>query len=87
MAIRSKITAKGQTTIPAEIRDALGLKPGDLVRYEIDGGTVRIGKTRSALEFAGIFYDPDRKPLTQAEIKSAWPEAAAQRDEDAIDRD
>jgi antitoxin PrlF len=32
----SKITAKGQTTVPREIRAALESKPGDLIAWEID---------------------------------------------------
>jgi antitoxin PrlF len=32
----SKITAKGQTTIPQEIRTALKSKPGDLIAWEIE---------------------------------------------------
>lgn len=87
MTTRSKITAKGQTTIPVEIRDALGLKPGDVVTYSIEGGSVRIGKTHSALEFAGILYDPSRKPLSLDEMK-AWPDAALERlDRSSDDRD
>ena len=31
--IASKVTAKGQTTIPAEIRAKLRLRPGDAVLY------------------------------------------------------
>ncbi len=31
--MQSALTAKGQTTIPKEIREHLGLKPGDRVRY------------------------------------------------------
>jgi antitoxin PrlF len=31
--MQSALTAKGQTTIPKQIRDHLGLKPGDTVRY------------------------------------------------------
>ncbi|MEK7794747.1 MAG: AbrB/MazE/SpoVT family DNA-binding domain-containing protein [Candidatus Hydrogenedentota bacterium] len=43
MANIAKITAKGQTTIPREIRAALHVKPGDLVSWEITGeGTVRV---------------------------------------------
>lgn len=87
MTIRSKITAKGQTTIPLEIREALDLKQGDLVTYDIEGKTVRIVKTRSALEFAGILYDPKRKPLTLDKMK-AWPDAALERfDRSSDDRD
>ena len=87
MNVRSKITSKGQTTIPVEVRDLLGLKPGDTVSYEIRDKTVRIGKARSALEFAGILYDPNRKPLTIDEMSSAWPEAALERYERSLDRD
>jgi len=32
----SKITAKGQTTVPQEIRKALKSKPGDLIAWEIE---------------------------------------------------
>lgn len=44
MTINSKITAKGQTTLPAEVRADLGVGPGDRVEYikQSDGGyTVR----------------------------------------------
>ena len=33
---RSSLTTKCQVTIPKEIRDALGLKAGDLVEFSID---------------------------------------------------
>jgi len=32
----SKITAKGQTTVPQEVRTALRSKPGDLIAWEIE---------------------------------------------------
>jgi antitoxin PrlF len=44
MAAVAKITAKGQTTIPQDIRAALHVKPGDLIAWEVgpDGtATVR----------------------------------------------
>ncbi|TVS14324.1 MAG: AbrB family transcriptional regulator [Gammaproteobacteria bacterium] len=44
MAAVAKITTKGQTTIPQEVRAALHVKPGDLIAWEIgpDGtATVR----------------------------------------------
>ncbi|NQW12498.1 MAG: type II toxin-antitoxin system PrlF family antitoxin [Alphaproteobacteria bacterium] len=44
MTIRSKITSKAQTTIPKEVRGALGVGPGDAIEYEIDGRVVRIHK-------------------------------------------
>jgi bifunctional DNA-binding transcriptional regulator/antitoxin component of YhaV-PrlF toxin-antitoxin module len=44
MTALAKITSKGQTTIPQEIRTALKVSPGDLIAWEIgpDGSaTVR----------------------------------------------
>ena len=38
----SKLSAKGQVTIPLAIRRALGIEPGDLVAYEIQGQSVKI---------------------------------------------
>ncbi len=35
MAAISKITAKGQTTVPQEVRAALNSKPGDLIAWDI----------------------------------------------------
>jgi AbrB family looped-hinge helix DNA binding protein len=37
-----RLTSKGQLTIPAAIRDELGLHPGTEVRFEIDGDAVRV---------------------------------------------
>ncbi|MBA3325679.1 MAG: type II toxin-antitoxin system PrlF family antitoxin [Rhodobacteraceae bacterium] len=38
--IQSRITSKAQTTIPAPVRKALGLKEGDVVTYRIEAGHV-----------------------------------------------
>jgi AbrB family looped-hinge helix DNA binding protein len=39
----AKITAKGQTTIPVEIRTGLHAKPGDLIAWELlPDGTARV---------------------------------------------
>jgi len=32
----SKITAKGQTTVPQQVRAALKSKPGDLLAWDVD---------------------------------------------------
>ncbi|MDF1613681.1 AbrB/MazE/SpoVT family DNA-binding domain-containing protein [Desulfurivibrio dismutans] len=34
MAAIAKVTAKGQTNIPREIRETLHVKPGDLITWE-----------------------------------------------------
>jgi antitoxin PrlF len=34
----AKITAKGQLTVPKEIREALGVKPGDFFLFHVEEG-------------------------------------------------
>lgn len=41
-----RITAKGQVTIPIEIRERLGLLPDTEVELELDGDSVRIRRAR-----------------------------------------
>ncbi len=43
--LTSRLTAKGQTTIPSEVRKSLELRDGDLLFYEIESeNLVRIRK-------------------------------------------
>jgi AbrB family looped-hinge helix DNA binding protein len=59
------ITSKGQTTIPKDIRDGLGLKPKDKVNFTLlpDGTVIMRAKKRSILDLAGRLYRPGRKPI------------------------
>jgi AbrB family looped-hinge helix DNA binding protein len=46
MPIESKITSKGQVTIPVELRRCLGAETGDKLVFEMDGdlATIRVEK-------------------------------------------
>jgi antitoxin PrlF len=44
--IKSKLTAKAQTTIPQPVRAALRLDVGDEIVYEIEGDRVILTKAR-----------------------------------------
>jgi antitoxin PrlF len=50
------MTSKGQVTIPADIRKALGLNSGERVVFTQldDGTTVMRAKTRSILDLGGM---------------------------------
>ena len=38
----SRVTTKFQATLPRQVREALGIRPGDSVAYEVDKGVVRL---------------------------------------------
>lgn len=47
MQALGKITAKGQTTVPREIRAALNAKPGDTLLWEMDAkGEARVRRVQ-----------------------------------------
>ena len=50
------LTSKGQTTIPKEIRDKLGLKAQDRLNFTLlpDGTVIMRAKKRSLTDLAGI---------------------------------
>jgi AbrB family looped-hinge helix DNA binding protein len=49
----SRLSAKGQVTVPKGIRDALGLKSGDLIGYEVQNGMVTLRRVEA---FDAAFY-------------------------------
>ena len=60
----SKITAKGQTTLPKAVRAALHLAPGDTVRYLLLDGEVRMFRVRPVSELQSMLHRPDQKPVS-----------------------
>lgn len=43
----SRITSKSQTVIPKAVREKLGLQPGDLLRYRVEGSDVIIERVET----------------------------------------
>ena len=67
----STVTVKGQTTLPRDVRAALGLTSGDKLRYLILDGEVRILKARSVKELRGILSRSGQKPVSLEEMDEA----------------
>ena len=38
----SKLSTKGQVTIPADLRKAIGIESGDIVVYELQGKSIKL---------------------------------------------
>lgn len=88
MSLESKITSKGQTTIPAEVREFLKIGAGDRVGYRfVDGKVVLVPKNRSALDFAGVLHEPTRQPVSIETMNEAINAGISERFERSRDRD
>ena len=44
-----RITSKGQVTIPKEVREKVGLHPGDVVVYDVGKDTITIRRAKRPL--------------------------------------
>ena len=64
----TKLTSKGQVTIPKHIRDALGLEPGCAVDFEVDGA----GKVAIRKAGARPARRPDRFDLARGTADIKW---------------
>jgi AbrB family looped-hinge helix DNA binding protein len=75
----STVTSKGQTTIPGEIREALNIKPGDRLQYQVESDYIVVRIHPGTLAVKGILASAKGKDLSFAQIRGA---AASQRARD-----
>lgn len=79
-AMESAITIKGQATIPKEVREYLGLKPGDRLKFFLHpDGTVVLLPKLPAQALRGMLRSRRRRPVTIDEMTKAVAEGAAGR--------
>ena len=76
LKMHSTVTSKGQTTIPEQIRKALGIKPGDKLEYELeeDRATIRVHPGLRSLK--GALASKKGNRMSFREIREAAAEAA-----------
>ena len=70
MTTDATLTSKGQTTIPKEIRERLGSKPGDRIIFTLmpDGTVSMRVKTKRIMALAGALHKKGRKPVPTAKL-------------------
>jgi antitoxin PrlF len=73
------ITSKGQITIPAQVRAAMGVDVGDRLEFvEVGKGEFNIvAATRSVKELKGLFRGRRRKPVSIEEMNASIAEGAS----------
>lgn len=82
MGMIGSITSKGQTTVPKEVRDRLGLEQGARIEWTVEGdrAIVKPRKLR-AVDLAGILHRPGMKPVSIEEMDEAIMQAVGEEDE------
>ncbi len=86
--ITSKVTTRGQTTLPRRVRDALKVKPGQSLVYEIEEDRVVIHSHPGVLASFGSLKKPKSKkrPETFQKARAAarddWAGQAAREGSD-----
>ena len=58
----SRLSPKGELTIPKEVREQIGLHPGDLVSYDVQNGHLTVSRVDSLDK---VFYDAIAPTLTE----------------------
>lgn len=81
MEIIGTVTSKGQITIPQDIRDEIGLKPGDRIEFRIDRKqNIVMQKRAENPSLAGVLRQyATGTPPTEEEIAQAITQAMADR--------
>ena len=61
MDVAARLTSKGQVTIPKAVREALGLRDGDVVVFRVEGRRAVLARTSDLMELAGSVRVPATK--------------------------
>jgi len=56
LGVQIRVLQKGKITIPAEIRERLGIKEGDILTLEISGGKILLLPPRTFLNPTEVLY-------------------------------
>lgn len=76
-----KVTSKGQTTVPKEVRDVLGLEEGTQVEWTVEDGKATVKpRTLRAVDLAHFLgKPPSGAQLTVEDMNDAIGQAAGER--------
>ena len=75
----STVTQRGQVTLPAEVRRALGVKHRDKVAFTIEDGEVRLAPASFSLESVYGSVKPSKKPEDFDELSRTAKDAKAEK--------
>jgi antitoxin PrlF len=67
----STLTSKGQTTIPQEVREALGLRPGMRIVFEVSGNTAVLRPHPGVMSLFGALKGPGDEKIDFKEARAS----------------
>jgi AbrB family looped-hinge helix DNA binding protein len=77
----STVTVKGQTTIPKQVREYLGIKPNDKLVYTPDRGKVILTPLKGTIrDLKGAFKLPawEKRPLNFRKLRRVFERSVAE---------
>ena len=77
--ITSKLTSRGRVTIPKEIREYLGLNPGDRVRFVLEDGKLVMQLAKLTLQDLRGAVEPRQQPEDFDAVRSKVRKKVARR--------
>ena len=80
LSLQSTVTSKGQTTIPKELRDALGIKEGTHLRWKLESGVLTVRAKTKRLEDFVPMVPPNGRHVTIEEMNEDIGRAVTERD-------
>lgn len=78
------LTAKGQVTIPVDVRKALGLKSGDKLAFVLHNGEVRVEPSASTLRLGFGAVKPRKKPEDLKQLRGEAQKWVALKAQDEL---
>jgi AbrB family looped-hinge helix DNA binding protein len=68
---QSKLTAQGQVSVPAKIREKLGLRPGSVLDWDEEGGKIVVSRSAryTSEDVHRALFPKSPKPKTLEELK------------------
>lgn len=72
------VTENGQVTIPVKIRRMMGLRPGDRVRFQVEGNVIRIERASSKLLAGFGAVSPIKRPEDYRKLREGFEKEVAE---------
>ena len=70
--VTARVTSKGQITVPKQVRERLGIQPGDELAFDFEDDRLEVRPIhrRRIAEFRGLFSIDEALPIAEERARS-----------------